>query len=113
MILLLLAGAISTNPGPSSHKSKNPESIKLACSNMQSLRNKGPTLNSYFSDHNISCMMVIETWIKPSDTKAFISELTPPGFVLHHSLRSKQIEGKIKKVAVLDVSLMKTYLKKS
>ena len=64
---------------------------------MQSLRNKGPTLNSYFSDHNISCMMVTETWIIPSDTKAFISELTPPGFVLHHSLRSKQIKGKIKK----------------
>ena len=64
---------------------------------MQSLRNKGPTLNSYFSNHKISCMMVTETWIKPSDTKAFISELPPPGFVLHHSPRSKQIKGKIKK----------------
>ena len=57
--------------------------------------------------------MVTETWVKPSDTKAIISELTPPGFVLHHSPRSKQIKGKIKKVAVLDVSLMKTYLQKS
>ena len=57
-------------------------------------------------------MMVTETWIKPSDTKAFISELTPSGFVLHHSPRSKQIKGKIE-VAVLDVSLIKTYLKKT
>ena len=64
---------------------------------MQSLRNKGPTMNSYFTDQKISYMMVTETWIKPSDTKAFISELTPPGFVLHHSPRSKQIKGKIKK----------------
>ena len=50
-------------------------------------------------------MMVTETWIKPSDTKA----LTPLGFVVHHLPRSKQIEGKINKVAVLDVSLMKTH----
>ena len=97
LILLLLAGDISTNPGPScSTKGKIPASIKLACSNLQSLRNKGPTLSSYFSEHKLSCMMITETWIKPSDTKSFISELTPPGFVLHHVMRSKKIRGKTK-----------------
>ena len=57
--------------------------------------------------------MKTQLYVRPSDTKAFISELIPPGFVLHHSPRSKQIKGKIKKVLVLDVSLMKTYLQKS
>ena len=51
--------------------------------------------------------MVTETWIKPNGNKAFIFELTPPGFVLHHSPRSKQIKGKTINVVVPDIYLIK------
>ena len=48
--------------------------------------------------------MVTHTWIKSSDTKTFISELTLPGFVLYHSPRSQQTKGEIKKVLDKNVS---------
>ena len=37
IIIIIIIIHSYDNPGPSSHKSKNHESIKLACSNMQSL----------------------------------------------------------------------------
>ena len=91
--LLLLAGDISSNPGPTA-KSGIP--IKIACANLQSLRNKGPATSSFISDKGIHCLMITETWIKDKDTKSFIAELTPPGFVFHHRKRIVGAKGKTK-----------------
>ena len=73
-LLLILAGDISSNPGPNN--------INFATLNARSIRNKYPAVAHFVSDNQIHCLSVTETWIKPDDTQSFLKELTPPGFVL-------------------------------
>ena len=76
-LLLLLAGDISTNPGPNfSHQ------IKISCANVQSLRNKGPSIESYVWNNLISCLCLTETHLSDLDTSSSRNDLKPHGFDL-------------------------------
>ena len=58
---LLLAGDISTNPGPT------PITLNIACANVQSLSNKFPSIELFVNKHQIDCLLLTETWLQPID----------------------------------------------
>ncbi len=93
-LLLLLSGDISSNPGPV-HLDSN---FKLAIVNLQSITDKGPSLSKFVVDNNISNVLVTETWLKESDTKSYIKDLTPPNLQFLHKPRSiTKNDGKVKR----------------
>ena len=72
-LLLLLSGDISTNPGPTT------SSLKILCANVQSLRNKGPTIDSFIREHGISCLCLTETHLQDLDTELWKVPLSLQG----------------------------------
>ena len=58
LCLLLLAGDISTNPGPTQQQLPN---INLGFTNIRSIKNKSEALDHYINGHNISIFAVTET----------------------------------------------------
>ncbi len=80
-LLLLLAGDISTNPGPTLRP------IKIACTNVQSIRKKAAPIASVVRDGRIDCLLVTETWLQETDTESHIKDLTPEGFNFLHQTR--------------------------
>ena len=79
--LLLIAGDVSTNPGPA------PSQLKISSTNVQSLHNKSPYVESFVREGNVDCFLMTETWLRESDTESHLKELTPDGFQLHHKTR--------------------------
>ncbi len=69
-LLLLLAGDVSINPGPSN----------FAFTNIRSLRNKGDAISEFIDTSSIDILGLTETYISENDTPSFLSELTPDGF---------------------------------
>ena len=72
-ILLLLAGDIAINPGPS-----------FGYTNIRSLKANSCAFNNFISSGNYNIVGLTETWIRPNDTSALIQDSTPPGYVFHH-----------------------------
>ena len=75
-ILLLLAGDINPNPGPS----KCP---KVTYANIGSIQNKYPVIAKFISDNDTDLFAMLETWIRPDTTNANLSEITPSGYTLY------------------------------
>ena len=80
-ILLLLAGDVSLNPGPSTCST---DRVRLATLNARSMKNKAASLADMVSSKKIDILAITETWLKPSDTFSCLSDLTPPEFSLLH-----------------------------
>ena len=92
--LLLIAGDISTNPGPTTH------SLQISCANVQSIRNKVPTIEAFVHEHHTDCLLLTETWLSldqeshaAGSTGSTASRVanqcfTPEGFALCHRARS-------------------------
>ena len=53
-ILLILSGDVSLNPGPTKY-------FKIASTNIQSMRNKGPTISDFVHSQNIDLFCMTET----------------------------------------------------
>ena len=87
LLLLLLSGDVSTNPGPFP--------IKISSTNVQSLHTKGPSIDSFIRDNHIDCLLMTETWLRESDTESHLMELTPKGFRLHHQTRESGTIGRV------------------
>ena len=83
LCLLLLAGDIALNPGPS----QPPQNINLGFTNIRSIKNKSEALNHYINGHNIGIFAVTETWLREDETAALISDITPAGYQLYHRPR--------------------------
>ena len=84
-LLLLLSGDISTNPGPVSN-------IKIASANVRSIRNKGPTVEAFVRENDISCLCLTETFLQDNDTNALLKSVTPANYKLinyNHKATSK------------------------
>ena len=83
-ILLLLAGDVSLNPGPSTCIT---DRVRLATLNARSIKNKATSLADMVSSRKIDILAITETWLKPSDTLSCLSDLTSPEFSLLHKPR--------------------------
>ena len=74
MLLLLLGGDVSFNPGP----------LTLCILNARSVRNKGPLLANMVASNDLDFLSLTEIHIFPFDSDSFIQSITPPDFVFPH-----------------------------
>ena len=73
--LLLLAGDISSNPGPS---------LKFGLCNIRSIRKNHTTSSDFIKSNDITILSLTETWLTDKESPNFIKEITPSGYDLHH-----------------------------
>ena len=71
MLLLLLGGDVSLNPGP----------FTLGVLNARSVRNKGPLLADMVAKNDFDFLCLTETHIRPFDSDSFLWCITPPDFI--------------------------------
>ena len=83
-ILLLLAGDVSLNPGPSGPN----ERIKIA-----KIKPKTAPFSEYVTSTNLDIVAVRETWLKHDETKSTIADISPPGYSFCHEPRAGQRAG--------------------
>ena len=81
-IILLLAGDVSLNPGPSVRRN-----IRVATTNIRSVRDKTASLCDLLISKKINILAVTETWLRPHDTHACIADVSPSGYTFHHRPR--------------------------
>ena len=86
-LLILLAGDISINPGPTS------SNVNFGFTNVRSIKNKYASLDHYITTNNIHITGLSETWLSPSDTTSLLSEITPSNHILHSTPRSGKRGG--------------------
>ena len=81
LILLLLAGDVELNPGPSP--------LNFTHLNIRSIRSfqKSSSLHNYLADDPTEILSLNETWLQPTDSDNFVSSLAPPGYSILHSPR--------------------------
>ena len=86
--LLLLAGDIALNPGPSSNSS-----VRLAFTNIRSINSRSSALSHYITSNNIQIMALSETWLTNKDTNALIASSLPSGYQFYHVPRLNRTGG--------------------
>ena len=71
LILLLLAGDVKLNPGPSP--------LNFTHLNIRSIRSfqKSSSLHNYLADHPTDILSLNKTWLQPTDSDNFVSSLAP------------------------------------
>jgi len=91
--LLLLAGDVEINPGPTpSHIQINP-TLNLAIFNIRSsssvshLYNKPEILKHTIHDNNIDLFCLTETWLQPDTPQSVINSLLSPNYSFTHTPR--------------------------
>ena len=88
-ILLLLAGDVSLNTGPSGSN----ERIKIATMNVRSIKPKTAPFSEYATSKNLDIVAVTEAWLKHDETKSTIADISPPGYSFFHEPRADQRAG--------------------
>ena len=83
MLLLLLGGDVSLNPGP----------FTLGVLNARSVRNKGPLLADMVASYDLDLLCLTETHIRPFDSDSFLRSITPLDFNFPHKPRPSGIGG--------------------
>ena len=83
MLLLLLGGDVSLNPGP----------FTLGVLNARSVRNKGPLLADMVASHDLDFLCLTETHIRSFDSDSFLRSITPPDFNFPQKPRPSGIGG--------------------
>ena len=82
-IVLLLAGGISINPGPTISRNK-----RFATTNVWSVWGKTASLSELLFSKKTDILAITETWLRPHDTAACITEISPSDYTFHHRPRS-------------------------
>ena len=88
-ILLLLAGNVSLNPGPSGSN----ERIKIAAMNFRSIKPKTAPFSEYVTSKTLDIVAVTETWLKHNEMKSTIADISPPSYSFFHEPRADQRTG--------------------
>ena len=83
MLLLLLGGDVSLNPGP----------FTLGVLNARSVRNKGPLLADMVASYDLDFLCPTETHIRSFDSDSFLQSITPPDFNFPQKPRPSGIGG--------------------
>ena len=87
--LLLLAGTVSLNPGPSGSN----ERTKIATMNVRSVKPKTVPFFEYVTSKNLDIVAVIETWLKHDETKSAIADISPPGYSFFPEPRADHVRS--------------------
>ena len=61
----------------------NANNLRLGYINAQSCRTKTEEIKDLIEEKDIDIMFVVETWLKPGRDNSFITEMTPPGYVIN------------------------------
>ena len=83
MLLLLLSGDVSLNPGP----------LTLGVVNTRSVRNKGPLLADIVALNDLDILCLTETHVRPSDSDSFLRSITPADYTFPQRPRPSAIGG--------------------
>ena len=83
MLLLLVGGDVSLNPGL----------FTLGVLNARSVRNKGPLLADMVTSYDLDFLCLTETHIRSFDSDSFLRSITPPDFNFPQKPRPSGIVG--------------------
>ena len=83
LLLLLLGGDVSLNPGL----------LILSVLNARSIRNKGPLLADMVASNDLEFLCLTETHICPLDSDSFLRSITPPDFIFTNRPRPSGTGG--------------------
>ena len=83
MLLLLLSGDVSLNPGP----------LTLVLVNTRSVRNKGPLLADIVASNDLDILCLTETHVRPYDSDSFLRSITPADYIFPQRTRPSGIGG--------------------
>ena len=83
LLILLLDGDVSLNPGPPTQ----------GVLNARSVRNKGPLLADMVASNDLDLLSLTETHIRPFDSDSFLQSITPPDLTFPHRPRPSGIGG--------------------
>ena len=86
--LILLAGDVSLNPGPSGS-----DFMRMATLNVRSLTSKCACFSDLVSSKMLDVVAITETWLLPKETSAGLADLTPQGFKLIYQPRQGKTGG--------------------
>ena len=87
-ILLLLAGDINPNPGPSN-------CLNVTYANIRSINSKYPAIAKFIFDNDTDLFAMSETWIRPDITSANLSGITPQGYNFYQQPREGHHGGRL------------------
>ena len=74
MLLLLLGGDVSFNPGP----------LTLGVVNTRSIRNKGPIIANIVASNDLDILCLTEAHVCPYDSDSFLQSITPADYIFPH-----------------------------
>ena len=74
-IILLLAGDVSINPGPTTC-----QNMRFATTDVRYVRHKSAALSDLMLSKHIDILALTETWLSASDTSACLADICPYGF---------------------------------
>ena len=94
-LILLLAGDINLNPGPTTTSTLTKSTtIQFASLNVCSISSvtdsldKPTLLTEFIADENIEIFALSETWLSPDSLQSTLNSLTPPGYTIISSPRT-------------------------
>jgi hypothetical protein len=94
ILLLLLAGDVSLNPGPSSSPSLNFSHLNVrSASSITHDLNKPAALQDFIINRNINVLALSETWLSTDTCSSTLNSLTPVNFTLTHLPRPVKTGG--------------------
>ena len=77
MLILLLSGDVSLNPGP----------LTLGVVNTRSVRNKGSLLDDIVASNDLDILCLTETHVCPYDLDSFLRSITPAEYIFPQRYR--------------------------
>ena len=83
MLLLLLSGDVSLNPGP----------LTLGVVNTRSIRNKGPFLADIVASNDLDILCLTKTHVRPYDSGSLLQSITPADYIFPQRPRPSGIGG--------------------
>jgi hypothetical protein len=112
-LLLILAGDVSLNPGPttSTHINAYCTNIRSASSITEQL-DKPELIQKYILDKQADIFLLTETWLSPDSPSSVLNQLTPPGYAIQHVARPSGRGGGIAAIfrSSFSVSIIKTHV---
>ena len=93
-LLILLAGDIELNPGPTPSDLLNLSHLNIrSATTITPEIDKPAAIQEFISDYNLDLLALSETWLSTDTLPSVLSSITPPNFSLHHSPRTTGIGG--------------------
>jgi len=93
-LLLLLAGDIEVNPGPTSPQFLNTSHLNIrSATTITADLDKPAALQEFVTDNNLDILTLSESWLSIDTPPSILNSLTPPGFSIIHSPRITGLGG--------------------